>query len=350
MQIGSKILSYTIGNKIGYGAFGEIFSAIDERTGILYAIKTEQDSATKKTLSFEFQIIAQIQSSPHFPRLGIFGKAKGFSFFSMELLGPSLSGIIKRLPERRLSLSTAVRSSIHILKGIEALHVFGIVHRDIKPSNILTREGTDYPLCLIDFGLARVFINANNGQHLPPRHHVGFRGTKPYASKYAHAGKDLSRRDDIISWFYLSTELIIGYLPWRSIEDKHTVLALKENFDISQTFEHIAPEMVEVWKSICKLDFYDTPNYKSIYTQLNKILTRIHANMDDPFEWTGLLREARKLVTTPLENLIGGPHHAHVNYVETVDDNINARLLGPNVTAPPPFSQRDDSDDICCCC
>ncbi|EAY23250.1 CK1 family protein kinase [Trichomonas vaginalis G3] len=348
MKTGSNLLSYIIGEKIGVGAFGEIYSAIDDRTGILYAIKTETSDAVKKTLAFEFQIIAQIQSSPHFPRLGVFGHGHGFSFFSMELLGPSLSGIIKRLPEHRLSLSTAVRSSLHILKCIESLHIFGIVHRDIKPSNILTREGTDYPLCLIDFGLSRVYIDSSNGQHLPPRPHVGFRGTKPYASIHAHKGHDLSRRDDLISWFYLATELIAGYLPWRSVTDKGVIMALKQKFQVKEILSPIAPELLEVWDHITSLDFYAAPNYHMIFERLEQILKRIKAHMDDPFEWAGLLHEARKIVTKPLENLIGGPEMNHVQYIETVSDNINERLLGPYITANPPFSQCSESSDACC--
>ncbi|EAY19708.1 CK1 family protein kinase [Trichomonas vaginalis G3] len=348
MKSGSRILSYIVGNKIGHGAFGEIYSAIDERTGILWALKTEQNSASKKTLAFEFQIIAQVQSSPHFPRLGVFGQGRDFSFFSMELLGPSLSNIVKRIPNHKLSLSTSVRSAYHILKCIESLHIFGIVHRDIKPGNILTREGTDHPLCLIDFGLSRVYVNPQTGQHLLPRARVGFRGTKAYASRHAHFGEDLSRRDDLISWFYLSLELIVGYLPWRGINDKATILALKDNFDVGQTISPFAPELFEIWRHISSLGFTDTPNYALMYNSLKRILTRIGAKLDDPFEWADMLHEARKTVTQPLENLIGGPDATRIDRVELVDDNLEARLLGPNVTVQPPFSHMSDSSSCCC--
>ena len=310
-------------------------------------MKTEQNSAVKKTLSFEFQILAQVQSSPHFPRLGILGHGPDFSFYSMELLGPSLSHFLKKIPEHKFNLSTAVRASFHILKCIEAFHIFGFVHRDIKPGNILTREGLENPLCLIDFGLARVYVNSATGQHLPRRPRVGFRGTKVYASCHAHRGEDLSRRDDLISWFYLTLEFIQGYLPWRGISDKATILTLKENFDVGQTVSPLAPELFEVWRHISSLRYEDTPNYGSIYTSLRRILTRIGANMDDPFEWHEMLHEARRAVAMPLETLTGGIDASKIESIETMTDSIETHLLGPKITVHPPFSHISDSSECC---
>ena len=41
----------------------------------------------------------------------------------------------------------------NILKGIQYLHIVGILHRDLKPANILVNEDCDIKIC--DFGLAR---------------------------------------------------------------------------------------------------------------------------------------------------------------------------------------------------
>ena len=271
LEQGSQVLDYLIGPKIGRGAFGEIYSAIDQRTGLIWALKTESSEARRKTLNFEYKILATVQSSSCFPRLGVYGRAETFTFISEELLGPSLSHILKKLPGHKFSMSTAVRASFHVLNCIESFHVFGFVHRDIKPGNILTREGTDHPLCLIDFGLAKVYLNSENGQHLPPRTRVGFRGTRAYASRNAHLNRDLSRRDDLISWFYLAYELIIEPLPWRGEQDKRAILELKDNFNVGSKVASIAPELFEIWRHISSLAFTDTPNYQHIYRFLQRI-------------------------------------------------------------------------------
>lgn len=343
---GARVLDFLLGPRIGKGAFGEIWCAMDLKTGIIWAIKTESRTAHRRTLEFEYQILTQVQSSPHFPRLGIYGRSSSFFFMSEEFLGPSLSLILKQRPSHKFSLSTAVRASYHILKCIEAFHVFGFVHRDIKPGNILTREGTENPLCLIDFGLSRVYVNANTGQHLPPRHRCGFRGTRAYASRNAHLSKDLSRRDDMISWFYLTFELMIEPLPWRGVSDKARILAMKERFDVGAKVSPIAPELFEVWRHIKGLEFTDTPDYAHVYECLLRVCTRSGFKMDDPFDWADLLHEGMNDIVQALERL----KVRQVAKVESVESaEITDRLLAPRITVPSPFSHLSESEQCGCC-
>ena len=346
LSAGARVLDYLLGPRIGKGAFGEIWCAMDLNSGIIWAIKTESKDSHRKTLEFEYQILTQVQSSPHFPRLGIYGRGANFCFLSEEFLGPSLSLILKRNPSHKLSMSTAVRASYHILKCIEAFHVFGFVHRDIKPGNILTREGTENPLCLIDFGLSRIYVNPETGQHLPARHRCGFRGTRAYASRNAHLSKDLSRRDDLISWFYLSYELMVEQLPWRGVSDKGRILAMKDRFDVGNKVAPVVPELYEVWRHIKGLEFKDTPNYQHIYDCLLRVCRRSGFKIEDPFDWADMLHENRNQVVQALETL-------KVKQVAKVDSVIHAhmtdRLLAPHITVPSPFSHISDSDECGCC-
>lgn len=265
---------------------------------------------------------------------------------SEEFLGPSLSLILKKSPSHKFSLSTAVRAAYHILKCIESFHIFGFVHRDIKPGNILTREGTEHPLCLIDFGLSRVYVNSQTGRHLPARARCGFRGTRAYASRNAHLSKDLSRRDDLISWFYLSYELIVEQLPWRGVADKSKILMMKERFDVGAKVSPIAPELFEVWRHIKSLEYADAPNYSHMYQCLMRICKRSGFKMDDPFDWADLLHENRNQVVQALDSL-------KVKQVEKIESvhahSMTDALLGPNMTVPPPFSHISESEECGCC-
>ena len=62
---------------------------------------------------------------------------------------------------------------------------------------------------MIDFGLSRRYVD-DDGQPLPERHDTAFRGSTTYASVHAHHGQDLSRRDDLWSWFYILVEMVDG--------------------------------------------------------------------------------------------------------------------------------------------
>lgn len=337
-------MDFIIGQKIGQGAFGEIYSAVDTKTGLIWAIKTEPESTSRKTLRFEYQILARVQSSPTFPRLGILGKGSNFSFLSMELLGPSLSTILKQIPSGRFSFSTAIRASYHILKCVEALHIFGYIHRDLKPGNILTREGTENPLCLIDFGLSRMYIDPMTAKHLPNRDKVGFRGTRAYASINAHKLRDLSRRDDLISWFYIIYEFIIEPLPWRSVESKQQILSRKESFDVATKVSPIAPELFEIWRSITSLKFEDTPNYSHIYDCLLRICRRNDISMSDPFDWADIIHDNRNKIAQTVESI-----HPTQKKIKAKTEPFEEHLLSPYVNVPSPFSHVTDNDSCSCC-
>ncbi|VDM26051.1 unnamed protein product [Hydatigera taeniaeformis] len=131
----------------------------------------------------------------------------------------------RSMPRGVFSLSTVVRLSAQMLDAIEAVHDSGFLHRDIKPSNFAMGRGTgsaSRTLYLLDFGLARQYTNAE-GEVRPARPVAGFRGTVRYASRNAHANRELGRHDDLWSMFYMLVEFASGQLPWRRLKDKEQV-------------------------------------------------------------------------------------------------------------------------------
>ena len=284
MLPGTKFASFVLGPKIGQGAFGEIY-AVRSASNKVLAIKIEQVSNERPSLEFEAAVMKRLQTSPYFPQFDSFGRIKNLQWLSMELLGPSLSTVLKRLPERKLSYSTAIRTISYTLKGIEDMHNRGYIHRDIKPSNILLRRSRDFPIAIIDFGLARIYIDRQIHQHLPPRRHPGFRGTAVYASIHAHLYEDLSRRDDLISWFYLLIDLINGTLPWKNFETRPQILHCKRQTKMSTVIPADLPQLIEIWDHISGLGFEDVPDYGFIHQQLDAVCRDHNIRIDDEFDW-----------------------------------------------------------------
>ena len=67
---------------------------------------------------------------------------------------------------------------------------------------------------MIDFGLAKKHLI--NGTPLPPRQNTDFRGTITYASLNAHNKLDLSRRDDLWSFYFMILDFLNEQIPWRN--------------------------------------------------------------------------------------------------------------------------------------
>ena len=88
MQTGDVIGRYTLGPQIGQGAFGNIFTARDNETGLIYAVKNESSSSERKSLNFEYKILRRIQGVDYFPKLFDYGEAKNCSYVVIELCGP----------------------------------------------------------------------------------------------------------------------------------------------------------------------------------------------------------------------------------------------------------------------
>jgi tau tubulin kinase len=103
---------------------------------------------------------------------------------------------------------------LKMLTSIENTHAAGIVHRDIKPTNFVRGDPSEPDqLYLIDFGLAKQHLDAR-GEVLPTRTQTEFRGTVPYASLASHFKKELGRKDDLWSFFFILLELLDQKLPW----------------------------------------------------------------------------------------------------------------------------------------
>lgn len=81
----------------------------------------------------------------------------------LELMrGGDMISRISKMPQRRLSESSAKFFFIQICEALKYLHDKGITHRDIKPDNILlATEDEDTLLKVTDFGLSK-FVKKNS--------------------------------------------------------------------------------------------------------------------------------------------------------------------------------------------
>ena len=299
LHTGKVLGHFRILELVGQGGYGDIYKSEDLRTHQICAAKVEQVALKKQALRRELDIIKQLDS-PYFPKFMFYDEDERYRYLVMELCGPSLSTIRRVIPSHRFSISTILRAGIEMLRGIEAFHARGILHRDIKPSNFLIRASRRYPLALIDYGLSRVYINPETGELEPPRHNPGFVGTGKYASLNAHNGRELGRRDDLISWFYSLLEMWLGHLPWATGRDKQKVWEIKSRTDLKELMRGMPSYFPKVYSLIRRLGRDDVPNYKLITSLLVAAMEECGASWHDPWDWDRLdLDEVSGIDLTP---------------------------------------------------
>lgn len=143
---------WTLGTKIGSGAFGVVHVGMNTQTGTFMAVKSiRMERAVMKDVRREIDLLKSIQHRNVVRYYGAEIDAKYLHIFQEWVSGGSVTGMLCKFgafaPE-------VLRSYLcQILEGLSYLHSNDIMHRDIKGSNILvSNEGV---VKLADFGASK---------------------------------------------------------------------------------------------------------------------------------------------------------------------------------------------------
>jgi serine/threonine-protein kinase len=202
-----SIGKYTIVGKIGQGAMGEVYKALDPVLNRHVAIKTMiaaigQDPELRQRFLREAQSAARL-AHQNIVTLYDFGEDQGRVYMAMELLqGSDLKDLIK---DRGLPLAAKLDLMEQVCEALAAAHALDVVHRDIKPANIHVQPNNQVKI--VDFGLARLGASEMTKTGM-------VMGTPHYMSPEQVKGERADVRSDVFSLGAVFYELLGHHRPF----------------------------------------------------------------------------------------------------------------------------------------
>ncbi|KAG9487889.1 hypothetical protein GDO78_007601, partial [Eleutherodactylus coqui] len=276
--------------------------------------------------------------SPHLdgvPQVYYFGPCGKYNAMVLELLGPSLEDLFD-LCDRTFSLKTVLMIAIQLISRMEYVHSKNLIYRDVKPENFLIgRPGNKNQqiIHIIDFGLAKEYIDPETKKHIPYREHKSLTGTARYMSINTHLGKE----------------------RYQKIGDT------KRATPIEVLCENFPEEMATYLRYVRRLDFFEKPDYDYLRKLFTDLFDRKGYMFDYEYDWIG------KQLPTPVGSIHADPAlssnreaHQHRDKMQQAKNQVVSSTNGElntddptaghsnaPITAP---AEVEVLDETKCCC
>jgi serine/threonine protein kinase len=204
---------YVLQDRLGAGAMGEVWRALDDDTGYTVALKVLGSATPSAKALKRFKKEARLLSEVRHPGIARFvdaGEHDGLLYLVTELVeGQPLSAVIKANGPH------AERDALHIIadvcRALVDVHNAGIVHRDIKPENLMVPSSGPMRVRLIDFGVAR---HLDEEGSLAMTRQGAVLGTPLYMSPEQASGRAVDARSDLYAVGTMLYELLVGRAPF----------------------------------------------------------------------------------------------------------------------------------------
>ncbi|MDI1437420.1 serine/threonine-protein kinase [Polyangium sorediatum] len=217
---------YVIEERLGEGAVGEVYRAMDTRLRRKIALKVLRRDPEMESEAWDRNVARMLREAraaaalthPNIVAVYDVGEHEGVPFIAMELVaGKTLRSSIGR----DISQGERIELLLQVAFALAAAHAEGVVHRDVKPENVMVRE--DGVAKVLDFGIARRLpgglTNTQDSGVSRLSRLTGdgsIVGTPAYMAPEQLLGHEIDARADQFSWGVMAFELMAGRLPFRT--------------------------------------------------------------------------------------------------------------------------------------
>ena len=191
--------------RIGRGAFGEVYRAWDTRLDREVALKllpADRSSGERaaSAIIHEGRLLARVRHPNVVTIYGAEQIADQIGLWMEFVRGHTLEQILDQ--RKAVSAAEAVDIGLELCRAVSAVHGAGLLHRDIKAHNVMRAE--DGRIVLMDFG---------TGRELEDDASSDLAGTPLYLAPEVLQGQRATVRSDIYSLGVLLYHLVAGSYP-----------------------------------------------------------------------------------------------------------------------------------------
>jgi TolB-like protein/predicted Ser/Thr protein kinase len=227
-------------DRIGRGAFGDVYRAWDTRLDREVALKLLPVSATNgdshgRAIVDEGRLLARVRH-PNVVTIYDADRIDNRVGLWMEFVkGRTLQQALEH--GRAFSAAEVVEIGIELCHAVAAVHGAGLLHRDIKPHNVMLAD--DGRVVLMDFGTGREL-----GDTTP----AGLAGTPLYLAPELLSHQEPTVRSDIYSLGVLLYHLLTGSYPVKgqSLRDLRLAHERRAKTDVRAVRPRVAPRLARI--------------------------------------------------------------------------------------------------------
>ena len=227
---------YRIGRRIGAGAYGLIFSAVDEVTSERVAIKAippgvnQVSDTAMARFKRELKVVRNLVHG-NIITLYDWGRTEeGLIFMVLEYIdGDTLDVVVRDHP---LPPKEAIRILLQLAQALQTAHSQGVIHRDLKPANVMLSEDRNrgYRAKILDFGMAKVLEPLDDESLVDLTREGMAVGTPRYIAPEQARGLKVGPTADIYALGLLFYEMLTGQQAVKASTVEEAVIA------------HVSPE------------------------------------------------------------------------------------------------------------